>query len=53
MVNVIVRGKTFGEAMDGAIDLADATRGGKGFVVLGPRRRRSRGCAASIACSSF
>ncbi len=36
MVNVVVRGKTFGEAMDGARDLADAARGPKGFVILGP-----------------
>ena len=36
MVNVVVRGKTFGEAMDAARDLADAARGGKGFVILGP-----------------
>ena len=36
MVNVVVRGKTFDEAMDGAHDLAAATRGGRGFVVLGP-----------------
>ena len=35
MVNVVVRGKTFGEAMAGARDLADATRG-KGFALLGP-----------------
>jgi primosomal protein N' (replication factor Y) len=36
MVNVVVRGKTFTEAMDGAHDLADATRGSKGFAILGP-----------------
>jgi len=36
MVNVVVRGKTFNEAIDGAHDLAAATRGGRGFVVLGP-----------------
>jgi primosomal protein N' (replication factor Y) (superfamily II helicase) len=36
MVNVVVRGKTFGEAMDGAHDLADAARGAKGFAILGP-----------------
>ena len=35
MVNVVVRGKTFGEAMEGARDLADLTRG-KGFALLGP-----------------
>ncbi len=36
MVNVVVRGKTFAEAMDAARDLADAARGGQGFVILGP-----------------
>jgi primosomal protein N' (replication factor Y) len=36
MVNVVVRGKTFTEAMDGARDLADATRGARGFAILGP-----------------
>jgi primosomal protein N' (replication factor Y) len=36
MVNVVVRGRTFAEAMDGAHDLAGAARGGTGFVILGP-----------------
>ncbi len=36
MVNVVVRGRTFNEAMDGAHDLATATKGGRGFVVVGP-----------------
>ena len=36
MVNVVVRGRSFGEAMAGARDLADAARGPKGFVILGP-----------------
>ena len=41
MVNVVVRGKTFQEAMDAAREFADATRGGAtvallGFVILGP-----------------
>ena len=36
MVNVVVRGRTFGEAMDAARDLADAARGEKGFAILGP-----------------
>jgi primosomal protein N' (replication factor Y) len=36
MVNVVVRGRTFDEAMDGAQDLADAARGAKGFAMLGP-----------------
>jgi primosomal protein N' (replication factor Y) len=36
MVNIVVRGRTFGEAMDGARDLADATRGARGFAILGP-----------------
>ena len=36
MVNVVVRGKTFAEAMDGAHDLADAARGATGFAILGP-----------------
>ena len=36
MVNVVVRGKTFEDAMETASDLADSLRGGKGFVVLGP-----------------
>ncbi len=36
MVNVVVRGKTFGQAMDDARELAAATGGGKGFVILGP-----------------
>jgi primosomal protein N' (replication factor Y) len=35
MVNVVVRGKTFQEAMDAARELADATRGGAGVVILG------------------
>ncbi len=36
MVNVVVRGRTFGEAMDGAREFADAARGGTGYVILGP-----------------
>ena len=36
MVNVVVRAKTLNEAMDGAHELADAAKGGRGFVVLGP-----------------
>jgi primosomal protein N' (replication factor Y) len=36
MVNVVVRGGTFTDAMDGAHDLADAARGAKGFAILGP-----------------
>jgi len=36
MINVVVRGKTFSAAIDGAHDLAQATQGGRGFVVLGP-----------------
>ena len=36
MVNVVVRGKTFTDAMDAAHDLADAARGAKGFAILGP-----------------
>ena len=36
MVNVVVRGRSFDQAMTDARDLADATRGGKGFVILGP-----------------
>ncbi len=36
MVNVVVRGKTFGEAMDGARGLVAAIPAGRGFVVLGP-----------------
>ena len=36
MVNIVVRGRTFAEAMDGAHDLADAARGAKGFAILGP-----------------
>ena len=35
MVNVVVRGKTFAEAMDAARELADAARGGPGFVIAG------------------
>jgi primosomal protein N' (replication factor Y) len=38
MVNVIVRGKAFDEAMEAALELANRVRssGRKGFVVLGP-----------------
>ena len=36
MVNVVVRGRSFDEAMNGARDLADEARGSKGFVILGP-----------------
>jgi primosomal protein N' (replication factor Y) len=36
MVNVVVRGKSFAQAMDDARELADAARGGRGFVILGP-----------------
>jgi primosomal protein N' (replication factor Y) len=36
MVNVVVRGRTFEEAMDAARDLADAARGARGFAILGP-----------------
>ena len=35
MVNVVVRGRTFPEAMDAARELADAARGGPGFVIAG------------------
>ena len=36
MVNIVVRGRSFEEAMDGAHALADAARGAKGFAILGP-----------------
>jgi primosomal protein N' (replication factor Y) len=36
MVNVVVRGRTFDEAMAAARELADAARGAKGFAILGP-----------------
>jgi len=36
MVNIVARGKTFGDAMDAARELAVATSGPKGFVILGP-----------------
>ena len=36
MINVVVRGRAFEEAMDAAHDLADAARGGRAFVILGP-----------------
>ena len=36
MVNVVARGRTFGEAMDAARDLADAARGSTNFAILGP-----------------
>ena len=36
MVNVVVRGRTFAEAIDGAREFADAARGGQGYVILGP-----------------
>jgi len=36
MVNVVVRAQTLHEAMAAAHDLAEATRGGRGFEVLGP-----------------
>jgi primosomal protein N' (replication factor Y) len=36
MVNVVVRGRTFPEAMEAAHDLADAARGATGFAILGP-----------------
>ena len=36
MVNVVVRGRTFAEAIDGAREFADAARGGTGYVILGP-----------------
>src|SRR5688500_5025562 len=36
MVNIVVRGRTFTEAMEGAHDLADAARGAKGVAMLGP-----------------
>ena len=36
MVNVVVRGRSFDEAMDGARALANEARGSKGFVILGP-----------------
>ena len=36
MVNVVVRGKTFDDAMATASVLADSLRDGKGYVVLGP-----------------
>jgi primosomal protein N' (replication factor Y) len=36
MVNVVVRGRSFDEAMTAARELADEARGAKGFVILGP-----------------
>jgi primosomal protein N' (replication factor Y) len=36
MVNVVVRGRTFDEAIGAARELADAARGSEGFVILGP-----------------
>ena len=36
MVNVVVRGRTFEEAIGAARELADAARGAKGFALLGP-----------------
>jgi primosomal protein N' (replication factor Y) len=36
MVNVVVRGRTFADAIDAARELCDATRGGRGFAILGP-----------------
>jgi primosomal protein N' (replication factor Y) len=36
MVNVVVRGRTFEEAIGGARELADAARGSKAFAILGP-----------------
>ena len=51
MVNVVVRGRTFAEAIDGARELADAARGGKGYVVLGPAPAPLTSCAASTARS--
>lgn len=36
MVNVVVRGQTFEDAMKAARDVADAARGAKGFALLGP-----------------
>ena len=36
MVNVVARGKTFGDAMDAAREMAVATSGPEGFVILGP-----------------
>ena len=36
MANVVVRAGTFGDAMDGARNLARAASGGKGYVILGP-----------------
>src|SRR6185295_11724547 len=34
MINVVVKGRTFAQAMDDARELADAARGGTGFVIL-------------------
>jgi primosomal protein N' (replication factor Y) len=36
MVNVVVRGKTFEDAMSAARELANEARGAKGFAILGP-----------------
>jgi len=36
MVNVVVRGRTFDDAIGAARELADEARGGKGFALLGP-----------------
>ena len=36
MVNIVARGKTFGDAMDAAREMAVATSGPAGFVILGP-----------------
>ena len=36
MVNIVARGKTFSDAMETARELAVATSGPKGFVILGP-----------------
>ena len=35
-VNVVVRGKSFDDAMDAAREVADSARGANGFVILGP-----------------
>ena len=54
LINTIVRARTFAGAMDDAADVVqrlrdDADR--NGLRILGPRRRRSESCAASIARS--
>ncbi len=53
MVNVVVRGRTFAEAIDGAREFADAARGGNGLRDSRPRARAAHQAARRASRAVF